>query len=53
MGFVGHSVESQHNSGHFIDPGFGGGSFQQACAEHVIQGPMAPLIDRVALRMIG
>ena len=28
LGFVWHSVESQHNPGHFIDPGFGRGSFQ-------------------------
>ena len=26
---------------------FGGRSFQQACTEHVIQGPMASHVDRV------
>ena len=27
VGLVWHGVESQHNPGYFIDPGFGGGSF--------------------------
>ena len=46
-------IEGQHYPGYFIDPGFGRRSFQQACMEHVIQGPMASLVDCVALRMIG
>ena len=53
MGFMWYSIEGQHYPRHFIGPGFGGRPFQQACAEHVIQGPMSSLVDCVALRMIG
>ena len=35
-----------------FNPGFGGGSYQQAGAEHVVQGEVAPLIDCIALRMV-
>ena len=52
MRLMRHGIEGQHDSGHFFDPGFGGGSFQQAGAEHVVQGAVAPLIDRVALGMV-
>ena len=53
MWFMWHGIEGQHYPGYRIDPGFGRRSFQQACAEHVIQCPMASLVDRIALRMIG
>ena len=52
MGLVRHGIEGQHNPWNFIDPGFGGGSFQQAGAEHVVQGAMALLVDCVALGMV-
>ena len=53
MGFMGHSVEGEHDPGYLINPGFGRGSLEEAGAEHVIQGPVAPLVDGIALRMIG
>ena len=52
MRLVRHGIKGQHNPGNFIDPGFGGGSFQQAGAEHVVQGAVAPLVDCVALGMV-
>ena len=52
MRLMRHGIEGQHNPGNFIDPGFGGGSFQQAGAEHVVQGAADPLIDCVALGMV-
>ena len=52
VGFMGHRVEGKHDPGYLIYPGFGGGSFKQAGAKHDIQGPVAPLVDGVALRMI-
>ena len=52
MGFMGHSVEGKHDPGHLVNPGFDGGSLEQAGAEHVIQGPVAPLVDGVAFRLI-
>ena len=52
MRLVRHGIESQHNPRNFIDPGFGGGSFQQAGTEHVVQGAVAPLVDCVALRTV-
>ena len=52
MRFMGHSVEGEHDPGYLINPGFGGGSLEQAGTEHVIQGPMASLVDGVALQMI-
>ena len=52
-GVHGHCAEGEHDPGDLIGPGFGGGSLEQAGAEHVIQGPVAPLVDGVALRMIG
>ena len=38
--------------GDLVYPGFGGGSLKQASAEHVIQGPVAPLVDGIAFRVI-
>ena len=50
---MGHSIEGAHDPGYLIDPGLGRGSLEEAGAEHVIQGQVAPLVDGVALRMIG
>ena len=36
VGFKGHSVDGEHDPGYLIDPGFGGGSLEQAGVEHVI-----------------
>ena len=52
VGFMGHSIEGKHDPGYLINPSFGGGSLEQAGAEHVIQGPVAPLVDGVDFRMI-
>ena len=52
MRLVRHGIEGQHDSEHFFDPGFGGGSFQQVGVEHVVQGAVAPLVDCVALAMV-
>ena len=48
-----HRVEGQHDSRHYINPHFGRWSLEQASAEHVVEGPMAPFINGVALRMVG
>ena len=53
MRFVRHCVEGQHDSWHFVNPCLGTRSFEQAGAEHVVEGPMAPFIDCIAFRMVG
>ena len=52
MGLMGHCVEGQHYSRDLVHPGFGGGTLKQASTEHVIQCPVAPLVDGVAFRVI-
>ena len=52
MGFMGHCVEGNHYPRDLVYPGFGGGSLKQASVEHDIHGPVAPLIDGVAFRVI-
>ena len=52
MGFMGHCVEGKHYPRDLVYLGCGGESFKQASAEHVIQGPVAPLVDGVAFRVI-
>ena len=49
---MGHRVEGELDPGYLINPGFGRGLLEQAGTEHIIQGPVAPLVDGVALRMI-
>ena len=49
---MGHCVEGQHYPRDLFYPGFGGGSLKQASGEHVIQGPVAPLVDGVAFAVI-
>ena len=53
MGFVGNCVEGQHGPRYFINPGFGRRSFEQAGAEHVVEGLMAPFIYGIAFGMVG
>ena len=48
-----HRVEGQHDSRHLINPLFCRWSLEQASAEHVVEGPMAPFIDGIAFRMVG
>ena len=49
---MGHCVEGQHYPRDLVYPSFGGGTLKQANSEHVIQGPVAPLIDGIAFRVI-
>ena len=44
MRFVRHCVEGQRDPCHFVNPCLGRRSFEQASAEHVVEGPMAPSI---------
>ena len=53
MGIVGHGIQSQHDAGNLFYPCPGGRTIKQANSEHIIDGPMAPLIDGVALWMVG
>ena len=52
MGLMDHGVQSKHDAGDFNHPFPGGQVSQQTSSEHVIHGPMAAFIDRVALWMI-
>ena len=49
---MGHCVEGKHYARDLVYLGFGGGSLKQASVEHVIQGPVAPLVDGVAFQVI-
>ena len=53
MGFVNHGVQSQHNAGNLFHPCPGGCIIKQASSEHIVDGPIAPLVDGVTLRMVG
>ena len=53
MGIVGHGVQCQHDAGDFFYPGLGGGTIKQTSPEHIVYGPMAPLVDGVPLWMVG
>ena len=53
MGLVGHGVQSQHDAGNPLHPCPEGRTIKQASQEHIIDSPMAPLVDGVALRMVG
>ena len=48
-----HGVEGQHDPRDLVNPCFGGGAFVQVSAEHVVERPVASLIDGVAFRMVG
>ena len=52
MGLVDHGVQCQHDAGNLLYPGSGGGAIKQASPEHIVYGPMAPLVDGVPLRMV-
>ena len=53
MGLMNHGVQSQHNARNLFHPCPGGCTIKQASSEHIIDGPMAPLVDGVALRVVG
>ena len=48
-----HGVEGQHDPRDLVNPCLGGGAFEQASAEHVVERPVASLIDGVAFGMVG
>ena len=52
MGLVGHGVQSQHDAGDLVYQGPGRGTIKQASPEHIVNGPMTPLIDGVPFRMV-
>ena len=53
MGLMNHGVQGQHNARNLFHPCPGGRTIKQASSEHIITGPMAPLVDGVALRVVG
>ena len=53
MGFMNHGVQSQHNARNLFHPCPGRRTIKQASLEHIIDGPMAPLVDGVALWVVG
>ena len=48
-----HGIEGQHDPRDFVNPCLGEGAFEQASAEHVVERPVASLIDSVAFGMVG
>ena len=53
MRLMRHEVEGQHNPRDLVNPCLGGGAFEQASAEHVVERPVASLIDGVAFGIVG
>ena len=52
MGFMNHGVQSQHNARNLFHPCPGGRTIKQASSEHIVDGPMALLVDGVALWVV-
>ena len=53
VGLMRHGVEGQHDPRDLVNPCLRGGIFEEVSTEHVIERPMAPLVDSVALGMVG
>ena len=53
MGLMDHVIQRQHDAGDLVYPSPRGHTLKQASPEHVIDGPMAPLVDGVTLGMVG
>ena len=53
MGLMGHGIQCQHDAGDLIYPCPRGNTIKQASPEHIIYGPVAPLVNGVALGMVG
>ena len=53
MRFVWHGVERQHDPGDLVNPCLGGRTFEQASTEHVVERPVAPLINGISFGMVG
>ena len=45
MGFMHHGIQRQHDAGDLVHPCPRGNTLKQASPEHIIYGPMAPLVD--------
>ena len=48
-----HGIQRQHDAGDPVYPCPQGNTLKQASPEHIIYGPMAPLVDGVTLGMVG
>ena len=53
MGLMYHGIQHQHDAGDLIYPFLRGDTLKQASPEHIVDGPMAPLVDGVTLGMVG
>ena len=53
MRFVWHGVERRHDPGDLVNTCLGGRTFEQASTEHVVERPVAPLINGISFRMVG
>ena len=52
MGLMHHAIQRPHDAGDLIHPCPRGNTLKQASPEHIINGPMAPLVDGVTLGMV-
>ena len=53
MGLMYHGIQRQHDAGDLVYPFPRGNTLKQASPEHIINGPMDPLVDGVTLGMVG
>ena len=53
MRFVWHGVERQHDPWDLVNPCLGGRTFKQVSTEHVVECPVAPLINGISFGMVG
>ena len=53
MGLMDHGVQRQHDAGDLIYPVSRRNILKQASPEHIVYGPMAPLVDGVTFGMVG
>ena len=53
MRFMGRGVEGQHDPGDLVNPCLGGRTFEQVSTEHVVERPVAPLINGISFGMVG
>ena len=52
MGLMYHGIQRQHDAGDLVYPSPRGNALKQASPEHIVNGPMAPLVDGVTLGMV-
>ena len=53
MGLMYHGIRRRHDAGVLVYPFPRGNTLKQASPDHIINGPMAPLVDGVTLGMVG